>query len=115
MALHDITVAVGGRHELDRAGLAALVASLPGLRVVPLEKNPSPQVLVWRTEIGVDGLPSVRSDTAILLLTEETGDDSLPETVAGLLSRDEPPSALGLAIRQVARGEQYISPSLAVA
>src|SRR5512147_1281779 len=115
MAIHDITVAVGGRHELARAGLAALVASLPGLRVVPLEKNPPPQVLVWETETGVDGLPSVRPDTAILLLTEETGYESLPEMVAGLLSKDEQPSALGLAIRQVARGEQYISPSLAVA
>jgi DNA-binding NarL/FixJ family response regulator len=115
MALHDITVAIGGRHELDRAGLAALVASLPGLRVVPLDKNPPPQVLVWETETGADGLPSVRPDTAILLLTGERGYESLPKTVAGLLSRDEPPAALGIAIRQVARGEQYMSPSLAVA
>jgi DNA-binding NarL/FixJ family response regulator len=63
----------------------------------------------------VDGLPSVRADTAILLLTNESDYESLPETVAGLLSRDEAPAALGLAIRQVARGEQYMSPSLAVA
>ncbi len=33
MAHHEITVSVGGGHELDRAGLAALIASLPGLRV----------------------------------------------------------------------------------
>lgn len=115
MALREITVSVGGGRELDRAGLAALIASLPGLRVVPLEKNPPPQVLVWAIETGTDGLPSVRTDTAILLLTEDTGYETLPETVTGLLSKDEPPNALGLAIRQVARGEQYISPSLAIA
>ncbi len=116
MTLREITVSVGGRHELDRAGLAALIASLPGLRVVPLERNPPPQVLVWETTTdAADQLPSVRSDTAILLLTEGMGYESLPETVTGLLSRDEPPASLGLAIRQVARGEQYISPSLAIA
>jgi DNA-binding NarL/FixJ family response regulator len=116
MTLREITVSVGGRHELDRAGLAALIASLPGLRVVPLDRNPPPQVLVWETTTNAaDQLPSVRSDTAILLLTEGMGYESLPETVTGLLSRDEPPASLGLAIRQVARGEQYISPSLAIA
>ena len=31
------------------------------------------------------------------------------------MSRDEPPAALGVAIRQVARGEQYLSPTLAIA
>jgi DNA-binding NarL/FixJ family response regulator len=50
-----------------------------------------------------------------LLLTEDAGFESLPESVTGLLSRDESPDALGIAIRQVARGEQYLSPSLAVA
>lgn len=33
MAHHEITVSVGDGRELDRAGLAALIASLPGLRV----------------------------------------------------------------------------------
>jgi DNA-binding NarL/FixJ family response regulator len=115
MANREITVSVGGGRELDQAGLAALIASLPGLRFVPLDKTPPPQVLVWEARKGVDELPSVGSDTAILLLTEDAGYDSLPETVTGLLSRDEPPAALGIAIRQVARGEQYVSPSLAIA
>ncbi len=120
MTPHEITVAVGGGLELDRAGLSALIASLPGLRVVPLQENP--QVLVWdahtlkgRLQASAENLPSVSSDAAILLLTEGAGFESLPETVTGLLSRDEPPTALGIAIRQVARGEQYVSPSLAVA
>ncbi len=114
MSSHDITVAVGGGHELGRAALAALIAGLPGLRVVPLDKNPPPRVLVWEAGADSDLLPSVQSDIAVLLLTDEAGDGSLPETVTGLLSRDEPPAALGIAIRQAARGEQYISPSLAI-
>lgn len=109
----SITVSVGGGLEMDRAALSALIASLPGLRVVPLQKKP--QVLVWDARSGATKLPLVSSDTAILLLTEEAGFESLPETVTGLLSREEPAAALGIAIRQVARGEQYISPSLAVA
>ena len=112
MTHHIITVSVGGGLEMDRAALSALIASLPGLRVVSLQEKP--QVLVWDTRLSAYDLPLVSSDTAVLLLTEDAGFDSLPETVAGLLSRDEPPAALGIAIRQVARSEQYISPSLAV-
>jgi len=115
MTLHEVSVAVGGGHELDRAGLAALIASLPGLRVTPLEKQPPPQVLVWDTHEGIVGLPSVSSDTAILLLMEDADYESIPERVNGLLSKDEPPASLGIAIRQVARGEQYLSPAIAVA
>jgi len=115
MTLHEITVSVGGGHELDKAGLTALIASLPGLRVIPLDKTPPSQVLVWASRTGADELPSVTPDTTILLLTEAAGFELLPETVTGLLSRDEPPAALGIAIRQVARGEQYLSPSLAIA
>ncbi len=115
MVHQEITVAVGGGLELDQAGLAALIASLPGLRVVPLAKNPPPQVLVWEARGSTDDFPSVLSGTAILLLTEDTGFDSLPETVTGLLSKNEPSTALGVAIRQVAHGEQYVSPSLAIA
>jgi len=113
MTLHEITVSVGGGRELGRAGLAALIASLPGLRIVTLDKTP--QVLIWDAQGGSDELPSVSSDTTILLITETAEFESLPETVAGILSKDEPPAALGIAIRQVARGEQYLSPALAVA
>lgn len=113
MKHHEITVSVGGGFEMDRAGLAALIASLPGLRVVAREASPPPQVLVWQARAGSDDLPRVSADTFILLLVEGAGVESLPETATGLLSRDEPPAALGIAIRQVARGEQYLSLSLA--
>ncbi|OGO28101.1 MAG: hypothetical protein A2W33_03370 [Chloroflexi bacterium RBG_16_52_11] len=115
MTRAKITVSIGGGLEIDRAGLAALIASLPGLRVVPLNANPPPQVLVWVAHADADDLPPVLPDTAILLLAEGADYESLPEIVTGLLSRDEPPAALGIAIRQVARGEQYLSPSLVVA
>ena len=115
MTIYEISVAVGGGQELDRAGLVALIASLPGLRVVPLEQQPPPQVLVWEVHEGAEGLPSPSSDTAILLLTEDADYESLPERVNGLLSKGEPPVSLGIAIRQVARGEQYLSPAIAIA
>ncbi len=115
MTHHEITVSIGGGQQLDRAGLSALIVSLPGLRVVAPDANPPPQVLVWEVRKSTDHLPSVSSDTAILLLTEDARFDSLPKAVIGLFSKEEPPAALGLAIRQVAHGEQYVSPSLAIA
>ena len=113
MTLMAITVAVGGGRELDRAGLSALIASLPGLQVISIHQNP--QVLVWDMYSGMDQLPPISSKTFVLLLTADSDFDSLPETVTGLVSRDESPASHGIAIRQVARGEQYISPSIAVA
>jgi DNA-binding CsgD family transcriptional regulator len=113
MAPQSITVSVAGGHELDRAGLEALITSLPGVRVVPIDKNP--QVLVLISDTKTNGPSLTAPGTAILLLTEAADFESLPEAITGLFSRDEPPAALGIAIRQVARGEQYLSPSLAAA
>lgn len=113
MAPQSITVSVAGGRELDRAGLEALINSLPGLRVVPIDKNP--QVLVWVRDIKTNGPSFVAPGTAVLMLTDDVELGSLPETIAGLFSKDESPAALGIAIRQVARGEQYLSPLLAAA
>jgi len=110
----EITVSLGGGRQLDRAGLSALIDSLPGLRVVSMDSTPPPQVLVWDARTDLNALTSVSQETTVLLLVENSGLDLLPETVTGLLSRDETPAALGIAIRQVARGEQYLSPALAV-
>jgi len=60
-------------------------------------------------------LPRLESDTAVLLLAENAEAYSLPDTVKGLISKDETPEALGVAIHQISRGEQYLSPSLATA
>jgi len=115
MTHNEITVAVGGGRALERAGLSALIATLPGLRVVTIDHRPPPQVLVWLTSANSGILPPSNSETAVLMLTEHVDDQSLPEKVSGLFSKDEPPASLGIAIRQVARGDQYISPALAVA
>lgn len=113
MALIPITVSIGGGHELDRAGLTALLASLPGFRVVPEENDPPPQVLVWDTSPEFTELPPIKSGTKLLLLTETVSEATLPDAVHGLFSREETASALAIAIRQIARGEQYLSPVLA--
>ena len=115
MALTPITVSVGGGRALDRAGLAALLASLPGFHVVPQDNDPPPQVLVWVTYTDSMELPLLKYGTKLLLLTETTNEDSLPDTVYGLFSREETTSALAIAIRQIARGQQYLSPTLATA
>lgn len=115
MAPTLITVSIGGGRELDRAGLTALLASLPGFHVVPKENDPPPQVLVWATCPDLMELPLIKPGTKLLLLTETTSEASLPDTVYGLFSREETTSALAIAIRQIARGEQYLSPTLATA
>jgi DNA-binding CsgD family transcriptional regulator len=115
MAPTLITVSIGGGRELDRAGLTALLASLPGFHVVPKENDPPPQVLVWATCPDSMELPLIKPGTKLLLLTETTTEDSFPDTVHGLFSREETTSALAIAIRQIARGEQYLSPMLAAA
>ena len=114
MIHNEITVAVGGGHALEQAGLSALITTLPGLSVVAIDRRPPPQVLVWIVSTNSEAFPSPNTETAVLLLTDHVKDHFLPEMVSGLFSKDEPPFSLGIAIRQVARGEQYISPSLAV-
>jgi DNA-binding CsgD family transcriptional regulator len=115
MALTPITVSVGGGHELDRAGLTALLANLPGFHVVLKENDPPPQVLVWDLCPDSMELPLIKPGTKLLLLIESTNEASLPDTVYGLFSKDETASALAIAIRQIARGEQYLSAVLATA
>lgn len=112
----SITVAICSSLPLDMAGLVLIINSLPGLQLVMFDAEPPPHVLVWdaRTSDLTD-FPTFPPLTSVLLLVtnEEIGD--LPRGVAGLFSKSDTPEALGVAIRQVARGEQYISPSLALA
>ncbi len=113
---HLLTVAVGGHYLIDRVALSALVSSLPGLQLVALDSIPPPRVLVWDAGAGdTAGLPRLPPETALLLLVTVDDYSNLPSGVAGLFLKDETPEALGIAIRQVARGEQYLSPSLALA
>ncbi|MEK7311466.1 MAG: hypothetical protein AAB382_05820, partial [Chloroflexota bacterium] len=107
---HLLTVAVGGHYLIDRVALSALVSSLPGLQGVALDSIPPPRVLVWDAGAGdTAGLPRLPPETALLLLVAVDDYSNLPSGVAGFFSKDETPEALGIAIRQVARGEQYLS------
>ena len=111
-----IRVAIKAQHPLDEAGLMALIAMLPGLSLVAPDATPPPSVLLWVAgSTGSVDLPSHAPETALLLITSNTAYPPLLPDVSGLFSRDETPEALAVAIRQVARGEQYLSPSLALA
>ena len=113
--LTPIRVAVRSQTPLEQGALEALVGSLPGLEAVGAGATPPPDVLLWDPTPGArEGFPT-GDNTAVLILTEEAENLSPPPGAAGLFSRDEAPASLGVAIRQVARGQQYLSPSLALA
>jgi DNA-binding NarL/FixJ family response regulator len=114
--LPPVTVAVGGRYPLNRAALAALIKSLPGLHLATLESDLPPRVLVWECDSDfLVELPHHAAETVVLLVVGETESPTLLSGVAGMCSKHETSEALGIAIRQVARGDQYLSPSLALA
>lgn len=110
-----IRVAVRCQTALDQGALEALVASLPGLQVVSLDAEPPPAVLLWAPHAQPTTAPAHSQETALLILTEEAEDLQQQPKAAGLFSREEGPASLGVAIRQVARGQEYLSPSLALA
>lgn len=116
MAQQAITVAVVRRRPLDRAALEALVVTLPGLRVVAPDADPPPQVVLRDAEDAEaedsGTLEELPPRTALLLLASGDEYGPLPPRTAGLFSKDETPQALAAAIRQVSRGDQYLSASL---
>ncbi len=112
----SITVAMGGGLPLDMAGLASFIESLPGILHVSSDADPPPQVLLWdAVNPDLTDLPPHSQLTAVLLLITNEEMMDFPQGIAGLFSKRETPEMLGVAIRQVARGEQYLSPSLALA
>ena len=109
-----IRVAVQSHTPLDQGALEALVGSLPGLKAVDADATPPPDVLIWDPGPGSqEPLPS-HDDTAVIILVEAVENVHKPAEAAGLFSRDETPASLGVAVRQVARGQEYLSPSLAL-
>jgi DNA-binding NarL/FixJ family response regulator len=113
---HAITVAVHGRSPIDQAALEALVQMLPGLTVVPETAVPPPQVLLWDSGLDdLDAIPDHAPDTAVLILVKHADNLEVPVDVVGIFAKDETPAALGIAIRQISRGQQYLSPQVALA
>jgi DNA-binding CsgD family transcriptional regulator len=116
MRQQEITVSLGGGYPLDQAGLAKLIESYPGLTIIPFDAESPPHVLIWflNGDQAYD-LSLSQAITAVLFLIGKPDFQSLPQNISGLFSKEESSSSLAAAIRQVARGEQYISPSLALA
>ncbi len=111
-----IRVAVQSHTSLDQGALEALVGALPGLEVVGAEATPPPDVLLWDPAPGSQGsFPPHDEATAVLVLVDAAYKVHVPSAAAGLFARDEAPASLGVAVRQVARGQEYLSPSLALA
>ncbi|MDT8304930.1 MAG: response regulator transcription factor [Anaerolineae bacterium] len=109
-----LRVAVAAPTALEQAALEALLAVLPGLHVVPLSGFPSPHVLLWVLAEATSSPPTHGAQTAVLALVSDIPELSSID-LAGLFARDETPDALGVAIRQVARGQEFLSASLALA
>jgi hypothetical protein len=112
--LAQFRVAVAAPTQLEQAALQALLATFPGIVVVAIDAVPPPHVLFWAAAAVTSSPPAHGEQTAVLALVTDlpapTGVD-----LAGMFARDEKPEALGAAIRQVARGQEYLSPSLALA
>jgi DNA-binding NarL/FixJ family response regulator len=112
--LAQFRVAVAAPTQLEQAALQALLATFPGIVVVAIDAVPPPHVLFWVAAAVTSSPPAHGEQTAVLALVTDlpapTGVD-----LAGMFARDEKPEALGAAIRQVARGQEYLSPSLALA
>jgi DNA-binding CsgD family transcriptional regulator len=112
----EITVSLRGGYPLDRASLAKLIESFPGMIDIPYDTKMLPRGLLWivNNDQPID-LPPIQENTVVMLLLEDFDFQTYPENTSGLFSKEESPSALAAAIRQVARGEQYISPLLVLA
>lgn len=115
----NITVCVICRFPLEQAGLEALLARLPGLKIVRFGTSDPPQVLIFDYGNSVTSdLPERTPLTALLLLVAGDECPELPpeanKGVLGLFSKNETAEALSIAIRQLSRGEAYLTPALAL-
>jgi DNA-binding NarL/FixJ family response regulator len=111
----QITVSIAGGPRLDSAALSALLGGVPGLQVVPLDMTSRPHVLILDARHNrIPELSDLQGEIAVLILTDKEHFTAIPSGATGLISPEEPPESLIAAIRQVARGEQYLSPVLAV-
>jgi DNA-binding CsgD family transcriptional regulator len=110
-----IRISIFSRYILDQASLAAMINSLPGLVAVPMNAEPPPHVIVWDMGNDFSRPPGVPNGTRLIALVPDIEITTFPSGMAGLISKNERPEALGIAIRQVVRGEQYLSASLAIA
>lgn len=120
-------------HALVRAGLRALIATLPGVEVVAeasdgqealalVEQHRPHLVFLDLSLPGLNGLdvaarlkadrPKVKVLVVSMFSDEEYVLRALRSGVAGYLLKNAPFEELELAVRAVARGETYLSPAV---
>jgi DNA-binding NarL/FixJ family response regulator len=131
--MKPIRVLLADDHSLLRAGLRALLSGFEGVEVVgeagdgrealQLLKQLAPDVLM--TDIAMPGLngleaaarvaqdfPEIRVLILSMHATEEYVLRALRAGAAGYLLKEADPTELELALRAVARGETYLTPSV---
>lgn len=133
-ALKTISVLVVDDHALIRAALVTVLNATDDLRVVAEASNGadavelahkhSPAVVVLDVEMpGVDAFHAashilqLKPNTAIMFLTGHAHDRAIEQAIKvgalGFVVKGDDPSAIPNAIRAIARGEQYFSPTVA--
>lgn len=129
----SIKVVLADDHALVRAGIKALLERLSGIQVVgeasdgrealKLVDRLAPDIVLMDIAMpGLNGLEAVdrivhdHPDTSVIILSvfsdEESVARSLQKGVSGYLVKGSAPAELELALRAVARGETYLSPSV---
>jgi DNA-binding NarL/FixJ family response regulator len=122
---HDINVLIVDDHPVFRIGMSALLDSLDGIAVVGSAGDRSeavaavaehhPDVVLMDLDLGADSgaettreLLDLRPDTAVLVLTMLSDDESLFASVEagarGYMLKQSDPAALEWAVRSVAAG-----------
>ena len=130
----QISVVVADDHALIRSALVAVLSGTDDIRVVGEAANGadavemahklSPSVVILDVEMpGVDAfhaashIRQLRPNTAIMFLTASEHDRFIEQALKvgalGYVVKSDDPDSIPAAIRAVARGEQYFSPSAA--
>ncbi|HEY3097973.1 MAG TPA: response regulator transcription factor [Methylomirabilota bacterium] len=128
-----IRVLIADDHNLFRAGVRGLLKTFGGMEVtgeatngheaVALATEQRPDVLLM--DVGMPGLNGIEAaervravtpTTRVIILSMHTGEEhvtrALKAGAAGYVLKDAQPDELERAVRQVAKGEAYLSPSV---
>jgi two-component system, NarL family, invasion response regulator UvrY len=128
-----IRVAIADDHPLVRAGMRQVIRDEPTLQVVGEAADADETIALVRTvqpdvlllDISMPGspfpsllryltttFPALRTLVITMHAEEQFALRALREGAAGYLTKDRPPGEIVTAIRQVARGERYLTPTL---
>lgn len=133
--MKKIRVLLADDHRLVRAGMRALIDSLPGFEVVD-EAGDGREVLRLARDVGIDidivvmdlSMPGLNGldatahiakehpDIRVVVLSMHTSEnyvlDALRAGAQGYVIKDSAPEDLERALRAVAGGQRYLSPSI---